>query len=188
MKHIQPKTYRIMLAALANPKFSQRGLWKICNQSLSIGQVNKVINELHTKGFVEKLWGKGKGNYVLADPVGLLRYIALFRQMGELKAFTSHVDATHEDVFETLKRMGVVFCLGTAQELYTPYYRPDRTSFYSANLKEIKSFLETARRGNLRLDCYSVGKDEELLNNKMFSNNRREASLTTKIQTNQKRN
>jgi hypothetical protein len=179
MKHIQPKTLQIMVAILSTRKFSQRGLWRLCNkkQSVSIGHVNKVVLDLQRKGFVERMYRSsvsrtleevgligddtldkiiGKANYVLTNPLGLLQYISLMRSMDELRMFTLNVSAHEKKVIETISKKKVIFCLGTAQIQYAAYYRPDEISFYAQNPKKIYDFLKTAKKGNTKLSCYRV--------------------------------
>jgi len=179
MKHIQPKTLQIMVAILSTRRFSQRGLWRLCNkkQSISIGHVNKVVLDLQRKGFVERLYRSsvsktfedvgfadnktfdkimGKANYVLTNPLGLLQYISLMRSMDELRMFTLNVSASEKKVIETLSKKKVIFCLGSAQIQYAAYYRPDEISLYAKNPKKIYDFLKTARQGNTKISCYRV--------------------------------
>ena len=177
MKHIQPKTLQIMVAILYKRRFSQRGLWRFCEekQGMSIGHVNNVVLDLQRKGFVERVWrtpaGKGlgdagftgekpkdmiKANYVLTNPLGLLQFISLMRSMDELRLFTLSVNAPEKEVIKTLSKKGVVFCLGTAQRQHSAYYRPDEISFYSEEPQKIHDFLKTAKRGHTKISCYRI--------------------------------
>lgn len=158
MKHMQPKTFRIVTAVLSSARFSQRGLRKMCNEEVSAGQVNKVVAELVRNGFVER--SSGRAAYVLADPLGLLRYVALFRSMSERRVFTISVAAKREEVLTKLSKRGAVFCLGTAMESYTPYFRPDEVSFYADDWESTKGFLATAAGGGTRVSSYgAIGND-----------------------------
>ncbi|MDO9537593.1 MAG: hypothetical protein Q7J68_04665 [Thermoplasmata archaeon] len=154
MKHIQPKTMMVMKAALSANSFSQLGLRKLCGNRVSVGQVSKVITELQRLGYVERSTGPDGSRYVLADPVGLLRYVALFRRMDELRAFRVKVAAHEELVIEELGGRGAVFCLGTAMARYSAYYRPGEVSFYADDPDGIKKYLETAQPGNTLVCCY----------------------------------
>ncbi len=179
MKHIQPKTLQIMLAVLSTGRFSQRGIWRLCNKkrNVSIGHVNGVINDLRRKGFVERMWRSGMANvmesaglfgedredfdmgrasYVLADPVGLLRFIALFRSMSELRLFTISVDAREDEIIKTLSKKDAILCLGTAMERYSAYYRPDEVSFYSGEPEAMHRYLRTAKKGLTKVSCYKI--------------------------------
>lgn len=179
MKHIQPKTMLVMVEVLSTGAFTQRMIWRRCNRNgkVSIGQVNKVVNDLKRKGFVGELYrrkrltefknlpvvknamedfDKKNATYRLSDPMGLLEYISLFRFMSELHEFTIKVDATEEEVAKELSRKNAVFCLGTAQQHYTSYFRPDAISFYSDDPREIYDYLGTAKRGRTALSCYRI--------------------------------
>ncbi|UCG68910.1 MAG: hypothetical protein JSV09_14150 [Thermoplasmata archaeon] len=205
---------QIIVAILTTRNFSQRGLWRFCKskQGISIGQVNKVVTELQQRGFIERLWrtpasealvklefigedtldfDMGRVNYILTDPVGLLRYISLFRSMSELRSFTLNVDASEERVISKLSKQDAVFCLGTAQEKYTPYYRSDEVSFYSRNPNKIYSFLRTAKRGQTKVSCYNIDyvrfRNQKLntfqLLDSLFAYESDGIKITTKVQT-----
>ena len=179
MKHIQPKTLQIILSVLSAGRFSQRGIWRLCNKEgkISIGHVNNVINDLLRKGFVERVWkhrmagtlekaglygdnrsdlDMGRANYALTDPVGLLRFISFFRSMGELRTFTVSVDASEEKIINELAKKGVIFCLGTAMERYSAYYRTDEVSFYSREPETMHKYLRTAKEGFTKVSCYEI--------------------------------
>jgi hypothetical protein len=211
MKHIQPKTLQIMVAILATVTFSQRMLWRLCNNknTISIGQVNKVVNDLHKKGFVEELFKRKRllkieekspikdliknfdhknARYRLSDPLGLLRYISLFRSIKDLQAFNMHVDAKEEEVIKELSKKKAIFCLGTAQQRFTPYFRPDEVSFYSTKPEEIYGFLKSAKRGNTKISCYRIDYMRELddinsLVDHLFAQKEKRTMFTTKVQT-----
>lgn len=179
MKHIQPKTLQIMVAVLSTGRFSQRGIWRLCNRqgTVSIGQVNKVVKDLQQKGFVERLWkspiaetmemagpigedwedfNMGRANYALTDPIGLLRFISLFRSMRELRLFTISVEASEEKIIKELLKKDAIICLGTAMERYSAYYRPDEVSFYSGKPEAIYKYLRTAKGGFTKVSCYKI--------------------------------
>jgi hypothetical protein len=210
MKHLQPKTLQVMVALLNRPDFSQRALWKMCNRTLSIslGQVNKIVMDLEHKGFVEPRFNrpfltdqKDRSNktskktvpparitYRLTDPVGLLHYIAYFRSMKELKAFSVRVGASSEALIKELAKEGVIFCLGTAQSRYSPYFRPDEVSFYSTDIERIHGLLMKAPYGDTKIGCYRIDyapttKERALLIDDRFAASEGKISYTTKVQT-----
>jgi hypothetical protein len=176
LKHLQPQTLQVLLAILSNRRFSQRGIWAICKRSrpISLGQVNKVVMYLERKGFVQNVnknpmtmllsktdtrdFDIGHGKYAVVDPVGLVRFISMFRSMAELKIQTIFVDAPEQRIIKELSKEDVVFCLGTAMERYTQYYRPAEISLYIYPGKEetVSRLLGTARTGSIRIDCYKV--------------------------------
>ena len=200
-----------MVAILSTVTFSQRMIWRLCNNTnkISVGQVNKVVNELYRKGFVEELFRRkrlielekerpiakiienfdqGNASYSLSDPIGLLRYISLFRSMDELRTFTLSVDASEEDVIRELSKKKVIFCLGTAQQRFTPYFRSGEISFYSNDPEGMYNFLKTAKKGNTKLSCYRIDYLRNVDNIKsvmdfLFAQKEGKDRFTTKVQT-----
>lgn len=211
MKHIQPKTLQIMVAVLGAVTFSQRMIWRLCNRTnkISIGQVNKVVNELLVKGFVEELFRRkrvlefekrspigniiknfdqGNASYRLIDPVGMLRYISLFRSMNELQVFKLSIDASEKDIIKELTKRKVIFCLGTAQQRFTPYFRPEEISFYTIDPERSYEFLKSARTGNSKISCYHIDYIRDLdeithVVDHLFAEKERRVMFTTKVQT-----
>ena len=200
MQHLQKKTMLIMLSVLHFTQFSQSGLHKVItdlsrlgvnDRPVSLAFVNKVVMDLERKGYVVSASrgvvvpytsGRstpGQTRYHLQDPLGLLRYIALFRRMDELRRFTLKVDADEDTITETLVRSGAVFCLGSAQSRYSAYFRPDGIEFYHADPDGLLSELRSARPGKSVLRCYSF--DFDPLNG--FSVDPQEPNYTTKVQT-----
>src|SRR3972149_10132868 len=128
-----PTTYRILLAVLTRKEASQQELAR--DLDVSIGQVKGVVRWLEQGGFVERgraedrmARGRGKEVYRLDNPTGLLRAISLFRSMPRLQQFTLSVDVPKEKLISGLARRPVVFCLGTALERYSRFYRADAGS------------------------------------------------------------
>ena len=177
MKHIQPKTLLAIKAVLTSKRFSQRGLRKLCGREVSAGQMSNVIAELRRNGFVERSTGPDRTRYVLADPLGLLRYVAIFRPMGELRKFRVGIAARESDIITELGGMGAVFCLGTAMERYAAYFRPGEVSFYADDWVPIEKFLATAEPGNTQVCCYGpIGNDPLSVANEGIA-------CTTRVQT-----
>jgi len=190
MKRIQPKTFIVMVKVLEKKTFSQRKIWRSSNEftSISIGQVNKVINELIDRKFITRLsdlemkYGlvkfddldlsneKRKPRYQLRDPVGLLKYISMFRSMDDIRAFELFVDAKKERVMDELSELDVVFSLGTAMERSSSYFRSDRISFYANDPAEIFKNIKNAAPGDTHLICYSIDfmKNIEINNNNAY--------------------
>jgi len=213
MKHIQYKTLKIMVAALTNPFFSQRMLWHICSPSgeISLGHVNKVVMDLRSKGFVQETIGRGsysgllisntagakvkngtnRISHRLVDPVGLLRYIALFRTMDDLRIMSTKVEARPDVVIKGLASLDVVFCLGTAQSRYSPYFRPDEVSLYihDRDQDRLAKTLRSAPYGNTKVACYRIasGKGAEMWgrvgSDALFSRDKKGTRYTTKVWT-----
>ncbi|MBN1539142.1 MAG: hypothetical protein JW939_03285 [Candidatus Thermoplasmatota archaeon] len=176
MKKIQPKTFIVMNQVLEKKVFSQRMIWRSCNNitDVSIGQVNKVFNELIKNNFVKELsklemrYGikryidvdlseeKRYPKYYLQDPIGLLKYISLFRSMNDLRVFESSVHAKKDQVIEELGKQGVIFSLGTAMEKTSSYYRSDEITFYSNAPDIIISNMRNAIHGDTKLVCFKM--------------------------------
>ena len=96
MKHIQPKTYQIMVAILSAVTFSQRMIWRLCNRTnkISIGQVNKVVNDLLRKGFVEELFRRKR-----------LMNFEKERPIGKIIENPEHTDSLEEELLYVIQRM-----------------------------------------------------------------------------------
>jgi len=206
MKHLQPKTLRVYLAILANPRFSQRGLLEVLNRdgSVSIGFVNEVVNDLVLKRLVERSrrtfmetvstvetasTSKMAGGYVLSDAVGMLNLISLFRRMPELRLFTKNIGARRNEVVRELAGRHVVFCLGSAMEMYSGHFRPEEISFYASGAESVRRFLADAPDGNTRVSCYRPDyvRDSRdipgLLRDPLFAGKSRNVARTSKVQT-----
>jgi len=109
--------------------------------------------------------------------LGLLRYVALFRSMNELRVFGLNLAAKESDIIAELGGRGAVFCLGTAMERYAAYYRPGEVSFYADDWEAIKKYLDTAQPGNTTVCCYGpVERDPLSVIND-------EIAFTAKVQT-----
>ena len=204
-----PATYRIILTMLTRKEASQRELAR--DLDVSIGHVNGVVRWLEQGGFVERgraedrtARGRGKEVYRLANPTGLLRAISLFRSMPRLRQFTLSVDVPREKLISDLARRPVVFCLGTALERYSRFYRADEVSFYAfpggsrGGVETIRRDLSTSREGITRATCYLLptkvhGRREEevadahkaldVLRSIGFVEKARDRCFTTRVQT-----
>jgi len=203
---LQPKTLRVYLAILANPRFSQRGLLEVLNRdgSVSIGFVNEVVNDLVLKRLVERSrrtfmetvstvetasTSKMAGGYVLSDAVGMLNLISLFRRMPELRLFSRTIRAGRKDVVRELAGRDVVFCLGSAMEMYSSHFRPEEVSFYASDAESVLRFLAGAPAGNTRVSCYrpdyvrDAGGIPALFQDPLFAGKSRNVARTSKVQT-----
>jgi len=206
MKHLQPKTLRVYLAILANTRFSQRGLLEMLNRdgSVSIGFVNDVVNDLVLKRLVERSrrtsmetvstietvsTAKMTGGYILSDAVGMLNLISLFRRMPELRLFSRNIRAARKDVVRELAGRDVVFCLGSAMEMYNNHFRSEEVSFYASDAESVLRFLADAPAGNTRVSCYRPdyvrdrGEIPALFRDPLFAGKSRNVARTSKVQT-----
>jgi len=204
-----PTTYRILLTVLTREQASQQELAR--DLDVSLGQVNAVVRWLEEGGFVERARaegrtarGRGKEVYLLTNPTGLLRAVSLFRPMARLRQFTVSVDVPKERLVLELARRPVAFCLGTALERYSRFYRADEVSFYAfpggsrGGVETIRRDLSTSREGITRATCYLLptkvhGRREEevadahkaldVLRSIGFVEKARDRCFTTRVQT-----
>jgi len=147
------KTFKIIRAILTVKSFSQRALLKYVNAS--IGQINHVVNWCIKKRHVTKrskdmsipgLFDEpenGWQKYFLVNPLGLLRDISVFRDIGSLSAIELKVRLNKEEVIQRLKDLEMVVCLDSALEHYDSFYRSDRLCVYSGpkGIPEVKKRL-----------------------------------------------
>lgn len=167
MNLTSPATYRILLALLDRKEVSQREL----SESLEISpsHVHRVFRWLEDNRFVERgsverrsRRGRSRDVYVLVNPTGLLRTISLFRSMDRLRRFVVAVDVPKERLLADLRRHPVVFCLGTALERFSHFYRPDEISFYafegegSEGVDSIRREVSAWKEGITRVGCYAL--------------------------------
>jgi hypothetical protein len=82
--------------------------------------------------------------------------------MAGLRRFTLSVDLQKEEVVTSLRKRGVVFCLGTALEVYSRFYRADEVSFYAfpgraaEGAEAIRRDLAPLREGITKVSCYAL--------------------------------
>jgi hypothetical protein len=206
MKHLQPQTLRVYLAILTSPRFNQRDLWRALNRegTVSVGMVNEVVNSLVTRRFVERTKrtlaravettasaasAGPSGGYVLSDPVGLLQFISMFRRMPDLRRFTRRVRAGHDEAVRELAARGAVFCIGTAMEMYSQFFRSEEVSFYSSDPDPVQRWLDTAAAGNTQVSCYrpdyvrSSAGLPGLFRDSLFAGSVAGIQATTRVQT-----
>ncbi|MFQ5839019.1 MAG: hypothetical protein ACE5HJ_09625 [Thermoplasmata archaeon] len=162
-----PKTYLILLNALARREFSQRELAR--DLQFSVGHINRVVRWLEENHFVERglgrnrnLPGRTREVYSLVNPTGMLRAVSLFRPMRQLRRFSLTLDSRKEKVISDLARRQIVFCLGTALERFSEFYRPDEISFYalaehdSDSPEAVRRDLSAWGEGITRVSCYAL--------------------------------
>lgn len=167
MNLTSPATYRILLALLDRKEVSQRELSE--STDISPSHVHRVFRWLEDdqfveRGSVERRSGRGRSRdvYVLTNPTGLLRTVSLFRPMDRLRRFVVAVDVPKERLLADLRRRPVVFCLGTALERFSRFYRPDEISFYafegegSGGVDSIRRELSAWKEGITRVGCYAL--------------------------------
>lgn len=129
----------------------------------SAAQINRVIRWLVQHGYlvIKRRGGiidgkpiragdviGGRIYYELINPLGILELIAMHRSMASIKKDTFRVSIKKSELIEFLKSRDVVFCLGTALEQYSGYYRPDEISFYAKEDNKMRDYLKS-HPGNL---------------------------------------
>lgn len=202
MKHIQKKALLVISAILHTNVFSQRGLWTLINEinggdDISLGNVNRVVTELENMGFISRTPGEmlsemiekrpstfkldtNRNIFYLVEPLGLLRYIHMFRTMEDILEFRLKVRSPTDDIIKEMVRQGAALCLGSAQERYSPYFRAGEVSIYHEEPKRLYKYLKTAEAGETVINVY---RPEFTLNEKFFIYDNGEERYTTRVQT-----
>lgn len=95
-------TYKIIRYILTSKEFSQTEIHNKTGSSL--GQINKVVNWLVTRKFVER----NKGTYHMVDPAGIIAVFPLFRNMGDLLARRISIRGDLKKILEKLPQGSVL--------------------------------------------------------------------------------
>jgi len=107
----KPVSFNIVKAILEKKEFTQLSLSQ--ELKVSLGQVNKIVNYLQKKGFVEK----GKTSYMLANPLAVIGEIAKYRDMEKCRIARFSLSVDQKTLLEMLKS-NAIFCLDTALKQY----------------------------------------------------------------------
>jgi hypothetical protein len=92
-------------------------------------------------------------------------------------------------VVKELAARKVVFCLGTAMEMYSDLFRSEEVSFYGHETDALRAWLDTAPSGNTQVSCYrpdyvrSVAEVPGLFKDHLFLGKIDGKAATTKAQT-----
>jgi len=130
MKLTSKKTYKAIYYILEKREFTQLQTAK--STSTSLGQVNKVVQWLVRKNFVEKR----RNNYYLKDPSGLVALFALERDVDSLLVRKIQTSTPQKKLIESLGKKHAL-CLDSALSLYSNYYRSNRVCVYAESEKEL---------------------------------------------------
>ncbi len=162
-----PATYTVLLAILARRQGTPQEIAK--GLPVSSVHVHRVLRWLEDNGFVERGTSAQRGTrgrpgeaYVLVNPVGLVRAISLFRPLSRLRRFTLALDVSRSKAIAHLAERPIVFCLGTALERYSRFYRPDEVSFYAFegvgpdSVDSLRTELSRWKEGMTRVGCYTL--------------------------------
>lgn len=118
------KKFLIVEYILEKKSFTQYQVKKDLKTGMSV--VNHTVEFLLEKGVIKK----GEKNYVLTDPEGLIELIAFFRNMKKLKIIEIGTSLEKVEAIKLIPK-NAIFCLETALEKYSNYYKSNRVSFYS---------------------------------------------------------
>ena len=147
-------TYKIIRYILLSKEFKQVEIHK--STECSKGQVNKVVNWLLSRKFVEK----GKNKYYIINPAGIISLFPLFRNMKDLLIYRIPLRAEKEKILKNLSK-DAVFCLDSALDKYSGYYRSNRICIYHKKPELIKNKFRPYAGGMLDLEIYQPDMDLE---------------------------
>ncbi len=142
------KTYCIIKALLLEKKFKQRELAR--ELKASPARVNEVVQWLIKNNLVEKY----KNRYEVLNPIGVIKLFAYSRRMDDLKQFSIDVKEDRERLFDYLRKRKVVFCLTSALQEYSAYFRDPSINFYARNYEKIRDELKSLPQGMMRINVY----------------------------------
>lgn len=154
MNPIRPATYKVIRYILAHPEeaLTQREAQR--QTGVSLGQVNKVVNWLLTRGYLTK---NRRSGLQLVNPGGLITLFALYRRMDDLKIGSFKIRSDVEQAKQYLIGQKGVFCLETALDEHSSYFRSPGVSCYvpESKIETITRDLKSASGGALPLDLYN---------------------------------
>jgi len=145
-------TYKIIRYILLFKEFTQTEIHQETQSSL--GRINKVVNWLITRKFVEKVDSK----YHLADPAGIISVFPLFRNMNELLVYRLPLRDEKEKILENLPK-GSILCLDSALDKYSRYFRSNRICIYHEKPELVKNTFEPYSGGIIDLEVYHPDMD-----------------------------
>ncbi len=142
------KTYGIIKALLLKKNFRQRELAR--ELKASPARVNEVVQWLIKNNLVEKY----KNRHEVLNPIGIIKLFAYSRRMDEIKQFGIDVKEDRETLFDYLKKRKVVFCLTSALQEYSAYFRDPSINFYATDFEKIRDELKRLPQGITRINVY----------------------------------
>lgn len=140
-------TYKVIRYILLSKDFSQTDIHN--KTGCSLGQINKVVNWLITRDFVEK----NNHKYQIVDPAGIISVFPLFRNMKDLLVFRIPIRGEKQKIMENLPKESVL-CLDSALDLYSRYFRSGRICIYHEKPDLIKNIFKPYSGGVLNLEVY----------------------------------
>lgn len=145
-------TNRIIKYILVSKDFKQIEIHK--KTKCSKGQIHKVVDWLLTRNYIEKR----KNKYHLIDPAGIISLFPLYRNMEDLLVFTIPLRAEKEKIKKNIPK-DATFCLDTALDKYSSYFRSNRICVYYKKPKYIKNKFEPYSGGIINLEIYHPDMD-----------------------------
>jgi len=147
-------TYKIIRYILLSKEFKQVEIHN--STECSKGQVNKVVNWLLSRNFLEK----GKNKYYIIDPAGIISLFPLFRNMKDLLIYRIPLRAEKDKILNNLSKEAVL-CLDSALDRYSGYYRSNRICIYHKKPDLIKNKFKPYSGGMIDLEIYKSDMDLE---------------------------
>jgi hypothetical protein len=145
-------TYKIVKYILISKEFTQTEIHQ--ETHCSLGRINKVVNWLITRKFVEKVNSK----YHIADPSGIISIFPLYRTMNELLVYRISLSGDKQKILENLPKESIL-CLESALDTYSRYFRSNRICIYHEKPETIKNIFEPYSGGMLDLEVYRPDMD-----------------------------
>ncbi len=133
---------------LMEKEFKQREL--ATRLKISPARVNEIVQWLVKNNLVEKY----KNRYEALNPIGIIKLFVYSRRMDDLKEFSIDVKVEKNKLISYLKKQEVVFCLTSALQEYSSYFRDPSINFYANDLEKIRSELKKLQHGMLRINVY----------------------------------
>ncbi|MBI4044149.1 MAG: hypothetical protein HY392_00395 [Candidatus Diapherotrites archaeon] len=178
------KKFLIVEYILEKKTFTQYQVKKDLKTGMSV--VNDTVEFLLEKDVIKKT----EKNYVLTDPEGLIELAAFFRNMEKLKIKEISTSLEKIEAIQLVPE-NVVFCLETALEKYSNYYKSNRVSFYAdeKTAKELEKKLAYKPGNTTIIAVYTekpvITKTEAGMSNwkKLGIKNAEKLKFTTAIRT-----
>lgn len=142
------KTYGIIKAMLLEKQFKQRELSR--KLKVSPARVNEVVQWLVKNNLVDKY----KGRYEVMNPIGIVKIFTYSRRMDDIKQFSIDVKVSRSKLTNYLKKQKTVFCLTSALQEYSAYFRDPSINFYVGSFEKIRDELRKLPQGMVRINVY----------------------------------
>lgn len=152
-------TYKIIRYVLLIQEFNQTEIHH--KTKTSTGQINKVVNWLLTRRFIEK----GNKKYHVIDPGGIIAIFPLFRNMNDQLVCKIPIRGSMDKIIDILPK-GSILCLDSAVDTYSSYFRTNRICIYHKKPELIKGKFKPYSGGLLDLHVYLPDMDlkEDIVN------------------------